>query len=213
MPSSIQNKEANPEERGGVNRDIHMQLDKHDLAGIDLEKLEEALNQKDLHALPEEKLRKVHKVFLDSTAGSTTRLGIVTDPSSDSKRIPRERQKKGTKIIPTTYQRGRKSHAQLWVDPKALGGIPPPTSTIIMMKIITWNIRGLNGRSKQRILRDCISVENPDILLLQETKCVRAEAETIFHRSWRGCDFIHTDSAGASGGLAILWNPNIVTLK
>jgi hypothetical protein len=33
-----------------------MQLDDRDLAGIDLEKLEEALNQKDLQALPEEKL-------------------------------------------------------------------------------------------------------------------------------------------------------------
>jgi exonuclease III len=55
--------------------------------------------------------------------------------------------------------------------------------------------------------------ENPDILLLQETKCVGTEAETIFQRSWHGCDFIHTDSTGASGGLAILWNPNTVTLS
>jgi exonuclease III len=82
-----------------------------------------------------------------------------------------------------------------------------------MMKIITWNIRGLNDRSKQRILRDCIRAENPDVLLLQETKCTGVEAETIFHRSWHGCDFIHSDSAGASGGLAILWNPNTVTLN
>jgi endonuclease/exonuclease/phosphatase family metal-dependent hydrolase len=46
-----------------------------------------------------------------------------------------------------------------------------PHPSLIMMKIITWNIRGLNGRSKQRILRDCIKGENPDILMLQETKC------------------------------------------
>jgi len=31
-------------------------MDDRDLAGIDLEKLEEALNQKDLQALPKEKL-------------------------------------------------------------------------------------------------------------------------------------------------------------
>jgi hypothetical protein len=31
-----------------------MQVDTQDLVGIDLEKLEEALNQKDLQALPEE---------------------------------------------------------------------------------------------------------------------------------------------------------------
>jgi exonuclease III len=82
-----------------------------------------------------------------------------------------------------------------------------------MMKIITWNIRGLNGRSKQKILRDCIKAEHPDILMLQETKCVGAEAETIFQRIWRGCDFVLTDSTGASGGLAILWNPCNITLS
>jgi exonuclease III len=82
-----------------------------------------------------------------------------------------------------------------------------------MMKIITWNIRGLNGRSKQKILRDCIKAENPDILMLQETKCAGAEAETIFQRIWRGCDFVLTDSTGASGGLAILWNPCNTTLS
>jgi exonuclease III len=76
-----------------------------------------------------------------------------------------------------------------------------------MMKIITWNIRGLNGRSKQRILRNNILAEDPNILLLQETKCVGEAAEEIFKRCWRHCNFIHNDSNGAAGGLAILWNP------
>jgi len=82
-----------------------------------------------------------------------------------------------------------------------------------MMKIVTWNIRGINGRSKQRILRDCIMAEKPDILLLQETKCKGAEAASIFQRIWRDCIFITTDSIGASGGLAILWDPHKVTLS
>jgi exonuclease III len=82
-----------------------------------------------------------------------------------------------------------------------------------MMKIVTWNIRGLNGRSKQRILRECIMAEKPDILLLQETKCRGAEAETIAQRIWRECSSITTDSTGASGGLAILWNPAHVNIS
>jgi len=82
-----------------------------------------------------------------------------------------------------------------------------------MMNIITWNIRGLNGRSKQRILRDCIIKEKPDILLLQETKCRGAEVEPIFQRIWKECTSITTDSIGASGGLAILWNPSNVTIS
>jgi exonuclease III len=82
-----------------------------------------------------------------------------------------------------------------------------------MMKIVTWNIRGLNGRSKQRILRECIIAEKPDMLLLQETKCKGAEAEAIFPRIWRECNSITTDSTGASGGLAILWNPANITIS
>ena len=42
------------DERGEGDGDTPMMLDDRDLAGIDLEKLEEALNQKDLQTLPEE---------------------------------------------------------------------------------------------------------------------------------------------------------------
>jgi len=74
-----------------------MELDDKDLAGIDLEKLEEALNQKDLQALFEEQLQNVHKFFLDSIVESIERIGIATDPSSDSNRVPRENKKRGQK--------------------------------------------------------------------------------------------------------------------
>ena len=74
-----------------------MILDDQDLVGIDLEKLEEALNQKDLQTLPEEQLRKVHEVFLNSSAGSTTRLGIAMDSNSGSKRVLRENKRRGRK--------------------------------------------------------------------------------------------------------------------
>jgi exonuclease III len=80
------------------------------------------------------------------------------------------------------------------------------------MKILTWNIRGLNGRSKQRILRNCIKMEDPDIFLIQETKCAGKTAEDIIKRCWRNCESYQTDSKGASGGLAILWNPATVIL-
>jgi hypothetical protein len=60
-----------------------MQLNEKDSSDIDLEKLEEALHRKDLHAIPIEQLRKVHKVFLDSTTGSTARVGLAIDPALD----------------------------------------------------------------------------------------------------------------------------------
>ena len=74
-----------------------MLLDDRDLAEIDLEKLEEALNQKNLQTLPEEQLRKVHKVFLNSSVGSTSRLGIALDQNTGPKKIPRESKRRGRK--------------------------------------------------------------------------------------------------------------------
>jgi hypothetical protein len=92
-----QSQEAHMDDRGEGDGDTPMQLDERDLAGIDLEKLEEALNQKDLQTLPEEQLRKVHKVFLNSSAGSTARLGIASDSNTGLKKIPRESKRRGRK--------------------------------------------------------------------------------------------------------------------
>jgi hypothetical protein len=72
-----------------------MQLDEQDLADIDLEKLEEAFNKKELQSIPVEQLRKVHKVFIDSTAGATSRLGISSNPAPDPKHTPREGKRRG----------------------------------------------------------------------------------------------------------------------
>ena len=38
------------------------------------------------------------------------------------------------------------------------------------MKLISWNIRSLNGSHKREIIRNLIRDHRPDILLIQETK-------------------------------------------
>jgi hypothetical protein len=75
--------------------DTVMEMDEHDLAEIDLDRLEEALNKKDLQTLPEDQLRKVHKVFMDSSAGATSRLGINIDPNQDPRKHPKENKRRG----------------------------------------------------------------------------------------------------------------------
>jgi hypothetical protein len=77
--------------------DTIMEMDEQDLAEIDLDRLEEALNKKDLQTLPEDQLRKVHKVFLDSSAGATSRLGINIDPNQDPRKHPKENKRRGRK--------------------------------------------------------------------------------------------------------------------
>jgi hypothetical protein len=96
-PSPKQNQDSTPTDTLGTNGDTQMQLNDQDLEDIDLEKLEEALNRKDLQTLLVEQLCKFHKVFIDSIARSTAQLGIATDPSTDSKCAPRENKRRGCK--------------------------------------------------------------------------------------------------------------------
>jgi hypothetical protein len=72
-------------DRPEESRDTLMQLYEQDMGDIDLEKLKEAFNRKDLQTIPVEQLGKVHKVFIESTTGSTSRLGISLDPTTELK--------------------------------------------------------------------------------------------------------------------------------
>ena len=81
------------------------------------------------------------------------------------------------------------------------------------MKIISWNIRGLNGSSKHKLLRDLIMVEKPDIVLLQETKCASEDVDKLLPYCWKQGAAVAVDAIGTSGGLAILWNTNSILLE
>jgi exonuclease III len=81
------------------------------------------------------------------------------------------------------------------------------------MKIISWNIRGLNGRSKQKSLRDLIFAEKPDVLLLQETKCSNEDINKLLPHCWKQGEAVSIAATGTAGGLAVLWNPATVRLE
>jgi exonuclease III len=81
------------------------------------------------------------------------------------------------------------------------------------MKIISWNIRGLNGRSKQKVLRDMIMTEKPDIVMLQETKCSSEDIDRLLPFCWRQGRAASIDALGTAGGLAVLWNTSEVIME
>lgn len=72
------------------------------------------------------------------------------------------------------------------------------------MKLISWNIRELNGPRKGRLLKNMIMQEKPQILLLQETKCNSIVLEKMAEKAWPGGMVTIVDAQGASGGLPIL---------
>jgi hypothetical protein len=81
--------------------DTEMDLDEHDLVGIDLEHLEQAYHKKELYTIPLDQLRKVHKVFLNSSVGSAARsssgLGIQGIQQKEQHKPQKEEKKRGRK--------------------------------------------------------------------------------------------------------------------
>lgn len=75
------------------------------------------------------------------------------------------------------------------------------------MKILSWNIRGLNSPYKQFLIKLCISDNKVDILLLQETKMKKEVFEKDVLKIWPNANYFLSYVEGASGGIATLWNP------
>ena len=54
--------------------------------------------------------------------------------------------------------------------------------------------------------------EKPQIFFMQETKCNSNTIGNILSKAWPGCHTVAVDAQGASGGLAIAWNPQTISL-
>ena len=80
------------------------------------------------------------------------------------------------------------------------------------MKIVSWIIRGCNSPLKKRLLKWKIDKEKSAIVFLQETKCGSEEMIKITKRVWKGVRVMTREVEGAGGGLALLWNLNLVCL-
>ena len=58
------------------------------------------------------------------------------------------------------------------------------------MKIISWNTKCLGSRKKRRVVKDFLRLENPDIVMIQETKKVECDRRfvgnvwTVRNKEW-----------------------------
>lgn len=77
------------------------------------------------------------------------------------------------------------------------------------MKIITWNVRGLNTPNMERLIKSNLTTLNSDIVMIQETK-LREEDWSNYNMKlgiWK-VEYIPVE--GTIRGLAILWDPRRV---
>jgi hypothetical protein len=86
-----------------------MDLDEKDLAGIDLVHLEQAYRHQQLYTIPPDQLHKVHKVFLNSSAGfaarSSSSLGIQGNLLKEKHKTQKDEKKRGRKSTQKLIQR------------------------------------------------------------------------------------------------------------
>ncbi|GAU21183.1 hypothetical protein TSUD_11000 [Trifolium subterraneum] len=80
-----------------------------------------------------------------------------------------------------------------------------------VMKIISYNIRGLGSCVKRREILNIVKEKKPDILCIQESK-MNCVDEGLGKALWGSPEvgFSFKPSAGASGGIITLWNSNTV---
>ena len=79
------------------------------------------------------------------------------------------------------------------------------------LKLLSWNVRGLNEVDKRLQIRNLLRSWKADIVCLQETK-LEWITRVIVRSIW-GCsyvDWLYLGSDGASGGILLMWDRRVV---
>lgn len=71
------------------------------------------------------------------------------------------------------------------------------------MKVISWNIRGINEKIKKILLKQNVSRDQPLIMIIQETKCQDEVIQTFLSNSLVKFHFLVVYPSRSAGGLAI----------
>jgi len=76
-----------------------------------------------------------------------------------------------------------------------------------VMKIVSWNVRGLGSVEKRREVCNLVREKQPFLLCVQETKLSVVDA-TVCKSIWGDvhADFSFQSSVGASGGIVTMWD-------
>ena len=81
------------------------------------------------------------------------------------------------------------------------------------LKIMSWNVRGVNNRDKRKVLKAFIRSKKADIACMQETKIQNMSVGIV--RSLgvgRFLDWGTVDAEGFAGGILDFWDKRVVEL-
>jgi exonuclease III len=79
------------------------------------------------------------------------------------------------------------------------------------LKIVSWNVRGLNDKDKRLRMRHLIKLWKADVICLQETKMAEFSRRVI-QSLWgnQHVDWTSLGSNGAAGGILLMWDRRMV---
>jgi exonuclease III len=80
------------------------------------------------------------------------------------------------------------------------------------MKLLTFNCRGLVSPPKKSALKRLVLLNQPDIVLLQETLADEDTTTKLLSTLFSGWSFLGLDARGRLGGLAIGWRARSIKL-
>ena len=81
------------------------------------------------------------------------------------------------------------------------------------VKIISWNVRGVNGPEKRKVIKNFLRGYRVDIVCLQETKVQEMSVELV--RSLgvgRRLNWKALNAEGSAGGILLFWDNSRITL-
>ena len=66
----------------------------------------------------------------------------------------------------------------------------------------------MGSKVKEEVVRHLIKMENPSILLLQDTKLSNQTMNVLSQNQWKDNKCVSINSRGASGGIYTVWDSN-----
>lgn len=86
----------------------------------------------------------------------------------------------------------------------------PRRQQTLLMRIVSFNIRGLGRRVKRSVVRELVVSEHVEFLCLQETKLEYVDKRLV-SKLWGNsdCSGAYSGSIGAASGLCCIWDTTV----
>ena len=82
------------------------------------------------------------------------------------------------------------------------------------IKILSWNVRGVNNPEKRKVIKQFIRDQRVDLVCLQETKVQNMNLQMARSLgAGRFSQWVSVDASGSAGGILLMWDKRILEVN